>query len=753
MSRSRETRGRATRPRTLTAVSLVAAIVAHAALGHEGHAPLPSKGVEVDVERGTLVVSAAAVRALQVDVAEVASASFDTRVLAYARLVAPWNRQAFVASGIGGRVSAVFVKPGQAVRRGERLATVSSLALETIQLELLTARAERTLAEETFARLGRLAQAQIAAERELFEARAAAEQARAAVAVARSKLSSLGIGAGTIAGLLERDDVPLLREIDVVSPIDGTIVHGDVTVGAVVTADEHLFEVVDGSDVWVRIDVLEHDIGRVRVGQTAEIFLAAYPEAPETVTIDSVGLSLDGRSGSGTVWARIANPPAGTPRFVPGMNGQARIVGRGERRMIVVPATAVARAGLERFVLVEEAATQRGVEYRRQNVVVEGTAAGKAFLRGGDLFPGDRVVSSGSHELAAVFVTGVLRASAEAEAATGLRTESAAAHAIEETLEFDGIVDLPPGTRAVVAPQIPGRVTAIRVDRGRPVAAGEVLAEISSLDLLDMQRDLMQAASQRRLHADSLHRLAALEASQGVPRKRVLEAEAALLAASGRVETLGRKLRAVGLGSEDVAAVADEGRVFESLPIRAPIAGGVVRFEGALGKVMRADETLLEIHDPRHAWVRGYLTERDFGRLGGGTRPARVRFVAAPERVFEGAVVRSDNVLDAADRTLSVWVELDDEGGCDLRHNMLARITVPLSASAPVLAVPLSAIVEQGTRAFVFVRGEGGVFLRRDVVRGRSDDRRVAIIEGLEPGDDVVVAGAAELQTGFAAIR
>ena len=66
-------------------------------------------------------------------------------------------------------------------------------------------------------------------------------------------------------------------------------------------------------------------------------------------------------------------------------------------------------------------------------------------------------------------------------------------------------------------------------------------------------------------------------------------------------------------------------------------------------------------------------------------------------------------------------------------------------------AVP--AIVEQGTQSHVFVRRADGVFVRRHVERGRSDDQHVAITAGLEPGDVVVVAGAAELQTGFAAIR
>jgi len=173
---SRRTRPRAgiARRTLLAAVAAAAAAGATPSRGHEGHAPLPSTGVEVDGDRGTLVVSTAAAHALQIEVTDVDVGTLDKRTLAYARLVAPWNRHAFVATGIGGRVLAVFAKPGEAVRRGQRLATITSLEHETIQLELLTARAERTLADQTFARLGKLAAAQIAAGRELGDARAAA---------------------------------------------------------------------------------------------------------------------------------------------------------------------------------------------------------------------------------------------------------------------------------------------------------------------------------------------------------------------------------------------------------------------------------------------------------------------------------------------------------------------------------------------------------------------------------------------------
>jgi len=722
---------------------------------HEGHEPLPTKGVEVDTDTGARVVSRAAVDALQIEVAEVALGSLDARILAYARLMAPWDRHAFVAPGIGGRVTAVFAKPGESVRQGQPLAAIESLELETIQLELLTARAERLLAEQTLARLERLAAVQIAAARELGEARATAERTRVATAAAVAKLRTLGVSAEVITRLLEDADGPVIRGIEVASPIAGTVVHGDVTVGTVVGPDAHLFEIVDTAELWVKIEVLERDVSRVRPGQSVELTVAAYPGEPVAAVIDSVGLMLDPLSSMGTVWARVANPPGGPPRFVPGMHGKAWIATAGVGQRVAVPAEAVVSNGLERYVFVEEAATAGGVEYRRQNVVVDAAGQGTALLRDGGVYPGDRVVTKGSHQLATFFFNEVLRLSPEAEAAMGLRLEPATARSVEDVLEFDGVVDVPPGARAEVAPQIGGRITAIDVARGREVAAGNVLAELSSLELIDMQQALGQAAAQQRLDASTLARLRSLEDPQSVPRKRLLEAETALLASTTRVDGMSRKLRSVGMAAEDVAAVIDAGQILPALPIRAPIGGSVVRFNAVLGQVMQPEEPLLEIHDPRHVWVRGHLTERDFGRLAGGpaARAARVRFVAAPDRVLTGRVVRSGNVLGSDDRTLSVWVELDAPADVVLQHNMLARVAITLAEPPPVLVVPLSAVVEQGVRSHVFVRSADGVYVRRAVELGPRDDRFVAVVTGVAAGEQVVVAGADGLQTAFASIR
>lgn len=737
----------------LVACCFVGAV--RAVLAHEGHEPLPTKGVVVDVEDGTLALSRAAHRALMIETADVTGHAIDSRTTAYARLVPAWKRHAFATTGIDGRVTAIHVRAGDVVAAGQKLATLESLALETIQLELLVARAEHELAAQTFERLRALTAAQAVTIRDLSEARSRLEQTKGAADVAAAKLRSLEVPEGLVASLMAAADRPLTSAVEIFSPIAGTIMHVDVTVGDVVPANDHLFEVVDLTEVWAEISILERDVNAVAAGQRVELSMPAWPDERLSATIHATGKMLDPETKLGAAWAAIANPAGSPARFLPGMTGLAQIVSGSATERTAVPVEALLTNGIEKFVLVEEAATRRGYKYRKQDVVVDAMDRRLATLRDGGVFPGDRFVTKGSHELAGFFISGVLRLSPEAEENMGLRTEPAVLHAVDEVLEFDAMVDVPPGARTVATGQVEGRITRLLGQIGQEVAQGDVLAEVSSLAALDIQLQLIQAAAQRRLADESLERLKELDASQSVPRKRVWEAQTAALSLAERVEALGRTLQGVGFSVAEVSRVAKDGAVFATLPIRASSAGTIVRLDGVAGQAVKPNEAVAEIHDSRHAWIRGHLTENEVGRLHSHD-PAgavRVRFTGLPNQVFTGTVIRRGNVIDARDRTLPVWIEIDVPPGRVLQHNMLARVSLPIAQAAPALAVPVSAIVRQGTQAYLFIRDADGSFRRQAVTLGPGDDRLVTVAEGLAPGEIVAVAGVAHLQTAFASIR
>jgi cobalt-zinc-cadmium efflux system membrane fusion protein len=322
-------------------------------------------------------------------------------------------------------------------------------------------------------------------------------------------------------------------------------------------------------------------------------------------------------------------------------------------------------------------------------------------------------------------------------------------------LQLSGEVEFPPDRRAIASGRLAGTVHRIHVDRDQTVRAGDVLAEVASLELQTLQLELLRSHLKLGLLEQTLNRLRPLaeqEGSLALNRRQWREAQGAHGAALLRRDSLRLKLEAVGLSAQQIDELLTKRQFVDAIPVRAPIAGSVVQLRAALGQAVKAEDPLVEIHDPAGAVVRGFVSERQLGGVRVG-QAARVRLTAEPGWTGTGVVTHSSQEFQSADRTLSVWVRLEETPGRPLRHGLLAGLTLIAEISEPTLAVPRDAVLREGTAEFLFVRGHDGVFERRRVQTGRSDDLRVEITSGLQSGEQVAVRGVQELQTGYAALR
>jgi len=726
--------------------------VGTAALAHEGHAPLPTKGVEVDVTKGLVTLSPEAQAALALQLTQAEPGQLRQTALAYARLVVPWQQQHFVSARLPGRITRLLVRSGEAVEAGQLLAEIASPELERLVLELRGAATDLALTQRQYDLLVGLDRQQIVNGNEFLEVAARLERERLAVETVGLKLRSLGIKPAEVERWLA---APAGTDLEVSLPIwapqAGTVSHSDLAVGKVVIADEHLFEVSDLSRLWVEIEVLESDLPKVRTGQTVELELTAMPGRKLTMAVQVVGSLVDERSHVAKVWAELpANDLGGAA--LPGMHGVARIVVSPERELLTLPASAVLGTGAERYVLVELASTKKGFEYRRQNVVVIAEDALRAQVQVGNLVPGDRVVSRGGHVLSSFFVLGSLRLSPEGMRNVGLQTAAVGRQSVEEVLTFNGTIDLPPGSVATVSSQVPGTLWRLLVDREQEVEAGEVMAEIAGLEAVDPQLNLLQADREVAWLEETLKRMQGTGQSQVLAARLVWEWDSRLNAARNRQAAAERMLRTLGMNEAELKDIRDRREPRESLPVRAPISGRVVRVNKVLGEGVRADEAILEICDYRQVWAQGFLLEQEAERIQPGV-PVRVRVVNRPELIAEGNVVRSARQIGAATRALSVWVEFAERPEVLLERNLLVDLTATLARREATIAVPRSAVARDGIRNYVFVQRPDGLLERRLVLIGRADDRHVEIRGGLSEGELVAVQGVNELATTYAGVR
>jgi Cu(I)/Ag(I) efflux system membrane fusion protein len=96
-------------------------------------------------------------------------------------------------------------------------------------------------------------------------------------------------------------------------------------------------------------------------------------------------------------------------------------------------------------------------------------------------------------------------------------------------------------------------------------------------------------------------------------------------------------------------------------------------------------------------------------------------------------------MVDERSRTNRVRVTVPNRD-MSLKPGMYATIFFYAHIGSDVIAIPLEAVVVTGERNLVFVRGDEGMLMSREVVLGPRGGDRVQILEGLTDGETIVAS-------------
>ena len=296
-------------------------------------------------------------------------------------VTAPPNEDVRLAAQVPGRVVAMRVAEGDSVKAGEIVAEIETPPLEDQQRQaraaLSQAQAAREAAKPNLARTERLFERGIAAGKEVEDARAQAAAAEAALEQAQAALATA--------------DRQLARA-HVASPIAGHVVKRFVGVGEQVdgTPAQPLVEIANVERVEVAAHVAADRLGRVKLGQRAELRSDAWPERSFEAEVIAISPAVDPATNAALVRLRVKNPDH---LLRVGMFAEVRI-GLAERKgALVVPASALSKSadGTAVYVVSGEDATRTKVEVGLETPELVEIVSG--------LEQGQKVLTSGIHGL------------------------------------------------------------------------------------------------------------------------------------------------------------------------------------------------------------------------------------------------------------------------------------------------------------------------------------------------------------------
>ena len=312
-----------------------------------------------------------------------------------------------------------------------------------------------------------------------------------------------------------------------------------------------------------------------------------------------------------------------------------------------------------------------------------------------------------------------LKISTEKIQKLGVRTETAQLRSLDRSVRAAGRIEPDERRLFTIAAKFEGYVERLHVNvTGQPVGKGQPLFEVYSPELVSAQREYAIAVQ----GVDAL-KAAGSETQAGMKQL----AESSL-----------QRLRNWDISDEQVKALAKTGATQRTLTFRSPVAGIVMEKKAVQGMRFMPGEMLYQVADLSAVWVVADVFEQDIGLVKSGAK-AKVKINAYPDKEFTGTVTYVYPTLKAETRTVPVRIELANPGLL-LKPAMFAQVEVMVSAKAKGVTVPLSAVIDSGTRQIVLISHGEGRFEPREVKLGSRSDNHVEVLSGVKEGDQVVVA-------------
>jgi RND family efflux transporter MFP subunit len=695
-----------------------------------------------------VTLSRQARQAIDLQTEEVALADVSAALSVYAETVATWQGRAFGSAQVSGRVVKLLVRPGESVSKNQVVAELSSRELESLRQDYLQATRELKLNTELIELTRPSAESGAIPMQRLLELETAYQQSLNSLEIARIRSQIFGIPESD----LKKDETLPLHHF-IRSPIAGKVIHSDLAEGQYVEAFEHLFEIVNNDQLWVRVQLLEKDSFKVKPGQPVSIEFSDAKIKIDT-TVEWIDAALDPKTRVCWAWAVVSHPNA-----LPGLAGKATIQISTDSSKLTVPLNAILSDGLQSYVFVEEAATRESAEYRKRNLKLgerrqkdPRTLDHRIEVLQGDIYPGDRIVMKGGHELSSLFFLGVLKLSEVERQRLGISTATVSEKKLKSMLELPAIVSLPPESRSIVSSQLEGTICSHTLSPGREVKKGELLLEIAAPEFCSLQVELLTKILNANLARQRVERLSNLKAD-ALSRRIVMEIRAEAERLEGQAENLKRQLLILGLTPSEMDQMIRSKNILRFLPVRSTINGKISNGSGTIGETVIANQRLAEIQNTTSFWFETHLPVQQLKNVQQADRGI-VSALSKPDYRIPITVARLSPVVNESTRTSRIWLSplaLPPENL--FKEGMFLTAFIFLQEGPQGLAVPSSAVIRDGLQHFVFIQKPNDYIERRRVIIGRSDDEFVEILSGVSVGESVISSGGRELQTAHASLR
>ena len=281
---------------------------------------------------------------------------------------------------------------------------------------------------------------------------------------------------------------------------------------------------------------------------------------------------------------------------------------------------------------------------------------------------------------------------------------------------------------AFASPQLPGRITSMRLEEGDAVRKGQLVAIIDVEDITTQRAELETALELAKDIYDRQKRL----------WDQNIGSEVQYLQAKNSYERLQKQLATI-----DVTTAKKN--------VYAPISGTVDQVMMRQGETAAPGMPIVRILNTNNLTVTADASEDLLAKVKRGQK-LNVK-VPALNLEFKAPVARIGKTVDPANRTFEVELDVPAQYRRQLKANLLAEVEILDTAVDRAIVVSQDQIQQEiDGRRYVFVAKDGPngdpVAKKVYVETGASFDNKALIEAGLEVGDRLITAGGRGLTDG-----
>ena len=230
-------------------------------------------------------------------------------------MVSP-QQNATVSLTMGGKVHSLKVMPGQAVARGQVIASIDNPEYIDLQQTYLDAFAQTEYLEKEYKRQSDLSANDASSQKKMQQSKAEYLSMHSRLSAAASRLKTLGVNPASVK--LNGIQPYLL----VKAPINGFVTNLNVNLGKYLDAGEPICDVINKSQPLIQLTVYERELNLMRVGRPVEFRVNGMGKKTFNAQIVSIDQSVDAKDYSIKVYAKVM---ASNSDFRPGMYIRAKL--------------------------------------------------------------------------------------------------------------------------------------------------------------------------------------------------------------------------------------------------------------------------------------------------------------------------------------------------------------------------------------------------------------------------------------------